>query len=297
MKQNLSISQLKHQQILNARAKHYVFQRETVEEQRISMRRAGHMMWPLVATAMADRQLPSHTELDTPSKRVLFKLSHPEFDWDAFDLAVRRDEAGIILSSVERDAHILRAQRDADALSGLTGSDFPISHDGVLPQTSKFNRSLDRRRRFLLWAAFQDANFDAVSKQEGDQLISVYRDWTSEKVFYACHAMDKLVAYLRSLPAVEIGQLRARYKADRLPLNRVEWRSRKPVEILAAAIMSATIVNPSKAIFRENAKLATKFIKAYDMYTWSSRKVNRCHPNAVNSNALKLKEFRRGYRA
>lgn len=296
MKQTPSIAQLNHPQILTTRAKHHVFQRETVKEQRISMRKAGHMMWPLVATALADRQLPSHTELDTPSKRVLFKLSHPEFDWDAFDQAVRRDEAGIIMSSVERDAHIRRAQRDADALSGLTGSDFPILYDGVSPQTSKFNRSLDRRRRFLLWAAFQNANFDAVSKQEGDQLVSVYRNWASEKVFYACQAMDKLVAYLRSLPAVEIGHLRARYKADRLPLNSVEWTSRKPVEILAAAIMSATVINPSRAIFRENAKLATKFIKAYDRYAWSSRKVDRCHPKAVNANALKLKEFQRGYR-
>jgi hypothetical protein len=290
------IAQINHPQIEKARAKHHVLQRGTLAEQRQSMRMAGDLMWPLVAVAMSGGRLATRLELDTPTKRVLFKLSHPSFDWDALEVAVQRERAGINMNNAERDAHVKRAQLQADVLSGLTGNNVAIPFDGVVPQTGEFNRSLSGRRRFSLWADFQRSKFDALSKEEGDRLMSAFRKWSSEKAFYVCQTMEKVIIYLQNLPVTEVDLLRARYKADRLPLGRMEWRGRKPEEILAAAIISACVVSPSYARFRENPKLATKLIRAFDIYVSSCSRIERLHPKAYNSNTLKLKDFQRWYR-
>lgn len=289
--QTTLVGQAHHPLIEEARAKHKEFLRDTEKMRKESFRHTGDQMWPLIAAEMESQRLSKRTVLDTPGKQVLFKLSHPDFDWDAIDAGIEREAYGVTLTDEELQSHIERAQGQADALSGLAGSGKAASYKGVSQDAIDFNDSLDSRRRYLVWAAYQRADFDETAKIDGNKITTVYKRWLTEKMFYVCEMIERLEKYLKEQPKTVIDLLRLRYQADRLPLTRLEWQGRDPNVVLAVAIITASFVKKGSAEFRANPKFALKLVKAYDRYVAASNTIKRKDPNAMNVKHLKLKEF------
>lgn len=292
--QTLHAGQVHNPVIKKARAKHKEFLRDSDEKRAKSLRSAGDQKWPLIAAEMESQRLCTRTVLDNPSKQILFKLSHPDFDWDALEAAIQRDAEGVALTDEEKKALIDRAQGQADELSGLTGWPTENSFDGVSQEAIEFTRSLDTRRRYLVWAAYQRANLDETADVEGNEIVRVYREWKAEKMFYVCMAMEKLIADLNSMAKVQIDELRSIYQADRLPLGSPNWKGRKPNMALAAAIITASATNEPDMPYRAEPNFASILVKAYDRYLRACTTIDRKHPKAYNANHLKIMQFLRG---
>jgi hypothetical protein len=105
--------------------------------------------WPLFAAGMEGQALPRHILLDTPGRRVLYKLAHPEFDETAAMAYCRRLEEGRPYSPLERQTLIDRLQTDADRKSDLFDRNAGPAGD-ISDQTRGHLGSLSAKRRFNL---------------------------------------------------------------------------------------------------------------------------------------------------
>lgn len=277
--------------IKKARDKHKEFLRDSDEVRQESLKNAGDQKWPLIAAEMASQRLSKRPRLDDLTKQLLFKLSHPDSDFS--DERIREAD-GLTMTEEEKQAHIERAQGQADALSGLLGDGTADSYEGVSQETIDFNRSLDSRRRYLVWAAYQRADFDEAAEVEGNEIALLYHEWKAEKMFYVCQTMEKLVGNLNSLAKVQIDELRSMYQADQLPLGHLAWKGRKPNVALAAAIITASATKEPDMPYRAEPDFASILVRAYDRYLTACTTVDRKRPGAFNANYLKLINFCRG---
>lgn len=292
--QKLHVGKVHNPAITKARDKHKEFLRDSDETRMESQKNAGDQMWPLLAAEMGSQRLSNRTILDDPSKQVLFKLAHPDFNWDAIDAAIEREASGVTMTDKEKQSHIERAQGQADALSGLTGDGTVDSYKGVSQETIDFNRSLDSRRRYLMWDAYKRADFDETAEVEGNEIALMYNEWKMAKMFYVCVAMEKLIADLGSMTKAQIDELRSMYQTDRLPLGNLTWKGRKPNIALAAAIITTSRTNEPDAPYRAEPDFASILVRAYDRYLRACTTIDQKRPGAFNANYLKLINFCRG---
>lgn len=281
----LHIGHARYPSIKEARERHNKLPRDSDERRKASLRSAGDQMGPLIAAEMESQQLSKRPLLDDLTKQILFKLSHPDSDFSDERI---RSAIGVTMTDEERQSHIERAQGQADALSGLLGDGTADSYKGVSQETIDFNRSLEAHRRWSLWAAYQRADLDENAKIDANKIAAAYRYWKTERMFYLCVAMEKLIDDLEEMENVQLNELRCIYPTNGFRLSSPLWRGRNPNIVLATAIITASKTDDPNSPYQPNPKLAGVLVKAYARYIAASNIIKRRDPNAEKAKQLKL---------
>ncbi|MCB8837014.1 hypothetical protein [Aurantimonas sp. VKM B-3413] len=256
------------------------------------MRKLIDHAWPLFAAAMEDKKLPNRVKLDTPGKRVLYRLAHPKpLDYDAMLDAKP-------LTQAQRQLLIDRLQRqaDEDAKIFVTGR--------TCPETRRYISALTAGKRFNILRAYtfpsnterylgRTKNVRRPSLSIGQWKVERHRGkWIIDDLFQALWNLDALWKSLTGLTPDELTEGFEKFGATKEEEDTRAAAHAHRALVLATCIAAARRTSSSADAFVTESKLRQEIAAYFATFCEAYQRATVCAKSDAPTKLLIQKSFR-----